>query len=79
MLGALPKVPRVFLPGIVPLKLAFGLANIYAVILRIFQNQDRASTWLAFGLVWVSCAAVALASAYVVFQVSETRKRVFGR
>jgi hypothetical protein len=51
--------------------------GVCSVILQVFRNEDRISTWLAFGLIWLACAAAALASAYLVYRVAETRKRLF--
>ena len=59
-------------------RLATALTGICSVILQVFRNEDRISVWLAFGLVWLACAFGALASAYVVYRVAETRKRLFG-
>jgi hypothetical protein len=77
--GAVAVFPLRFILGAVPFRWPVGLAGFYAVIVRLFQNSDRASTWLVFGLVWMVCATAALASAYLVLCVAETRKRIFAR
>ncbi len=77
--GALPALPLPLLLSALPFFRWSGLANLSAVVVRLFQNNDRTSTWLAFGLVWVACAIAALASAGVVFCVGETRKRILSR
>src|ERR1700728_2439375 len=77
--GAVAVLPLRFILGAVPFRWPAGLAGFYAVIVRLFQNSDRASTWLMFGLVWMVCATAALASAYLVLCVAETRKRIFAR
>jgi hypothetical protein len=61
------------------MQISSGLMGFYAVIVHVFQRHDTGSTWLAFGLVWLACATVGLASAYVVFRVAEARKRILGR
>jgi threonine/homoserine/homoserine lactone efflux protein len=63
----------------VPFQWSAGLAGFYAVILRQFQNSDRASTWLVFGLVWMVCATAAVTSAFFVLCVAEMRKRILAR
>jgi tryptophan-rich sensory protein len=65
--------------GTLPFPFFSKLAGFYGVALQVFQRNDRGSAWLAFGLAWVICAITALASAYLVFQVAETRKRLLGR
>jgi small neutral amino acid transporter SnatA (MarC family) len=72
-------LPLALIPGEVPFRMPSGLGGFSAVVVRLFQNGDRASTWLAFGLVWVACAIAVLASAWLVFCVGETRKRIFSR
>jgi hypothetical protein len=72
-------MPLSILFGSVSMQVSSGLAGFCAVIVHIFQSNDTGSAWLAFGLVWLACATVGLASAYVVFRVAETRKRVFRR
>jgi hypothetical protein len=77
--GMLALFPYVAILGAVPFQAWSLLAGCYAVILNIFQRNDRVSTWLAFALVWVACAITALASACLVFGVGETRKRILDR
>jgi hypothetical protein len=60
-------------------KLWSGLFSICASMMRAFQNVDRASAFLAFAMIWIATAAIALASAYLVFRVAETRKHHLGR
>jgi hypothetical protein len=71
--------PLVLIQGAVPFQMSSAVASFSTVVMRVFQNNDRGSTWLAFGLVWIMCATFAVGSAYVVFCVSETRKRILGR
>jgi hypothetical protein len=77
--GVMAVLPLTLILGAVPFRMAPALASFSAVVMRVFQNNDRGSTWLAFGLVWLMCATFAVGSAYVVFCVSETRKRILGR
>jgi|SRR5580658_31470 len=77
--GVAASLPLTFVFGAVPFRWPAGLAGFYGMIVRLFQNSDRASTWLVFGLVWMVCATAALASAYFVHCVAETRKRIFAR
>ena len=77
--GLTAAFPIVLIQGAVPFQMSSGLASFSTVVMRVFQNNDRGSTWLAFGLVWIMCATFAVGSAYVVFCVSETRKRILGR
>jgi Na+/H+ antiporter NhaC len=77
--GMLALFPFVVILGAVPFQAWSPLADRYAVILDIFQRNDRVSTWLAFALVWVACAIAALASACLVFSVAQTRKRILDR
>jgi hypothetical protein len=74
VLVALPLISSVL-----PVRLTAGLTGFYGVILRVFQNNNRASTWLAFALVWLICATTALASTTLVYCVARTRKRIFDR
>lgn len=75
IVGAVLPLPLIANP--IPFRLWSGLAGVSSVILQVFRNEDRISTWLAFGLVWLACAVAALASAYLVYRVAETRKRLF--
>ena len=77
--GVMAALPLTLLLGAVPFQMPSAVASFCAVVMRVFQNNDRGSTWLAFGLVWLMCATFAVGSAYVVFCVSETRKRILGR
>jgi hypothetical protein len=77
--GVMAALPLTLLLGAVPFQMPSAVASFSAVVMRVFQNNDRGSTWLAFGLVWLMCATFAVGSAYVVFCVSETRKRILGR
>lgn len=77
--SAWAALPFTFILGLVPVRISAGLSGVYAVILHVFQNHDRASTWLAFAIAWLACATGAVASAYLVSRVSETRKRLFDR
>jgi hypothetical protein len=77
--GLTAVLPLSLILGAVPFRIPSTLASFSAVVMRVFQNNDRGSTWLAFALVWVMCATFAVGSAYVVFCVSETRKRILGR
>ena len=77
--GVLAVLPLSHIPGAVPFRVSSGLGSFFAVVMSVFQNSDRLSTWLAFGLVWVACAIAALACAALVFCVGETRKRLFNR
>jgi hypothetical protein len=77
--GLAAALSLVLFVGAVPFRMPSPLASVSAVVMRVFQNNDRGSTWLAFGLVWIMCATFAVGSAYVVFCVSETRKRILGR
>jgi hypothetical protein len=77
--GVLAMLPLALIPGEVPFRVVSGLGYVPAVVMQLFQNTDRTSTWLAFGLVWVTCALAALASAGLVFCIGETRKRIFSR
>jgi len=71
--------PLTLILGAIPFRMPTTLATFSAVLMRLFQNNDRGSTWLVFGLVWLMCATFAVGSAYVVFCVSEMRKRILGR
>jgi hypothetical protein len=75
----LAVLPSSHLPAEVSLRVSSGFGSLFAVVLHVFQNSDRLSTWLAFGFVWVACAIAALACTGVVFCVGETRKRLFNR
>jgi hypothetical protein len=75
IVGAVLPLPLIKSP--IPFRLWSGLAGVSSVILQVFRNEDRISTWLAIGLMWLACAAAALASAYLVYRVAETRKRLF--
>jgi hypothetical protein len=77
--GLTAAFPLVLIPGALPLQMSSALASFSTAVMRVFQNNDRGSTWLAFGLVWIMCATFAVGSAYVVFCVSETRKRILSR
>jgi hypothetical protein len=70
-------LPLSFITRPIPFRLWSGLAVVCSVILQVFRSEDRISTWLAFGLVWLACAVAALASAYLVYRIAETRKRLF--
>jgi hypothetical protein len=72
-------LPLTMVLGAIPFRMPTALATFSAVLMRLFQNNDRGSTWLVFGLVWVMCATFAVGSAYVVFCVSEMRKRILRR
>ena len=74
--GVLAALPLTLALGVFPFRLTAGLASFSAVVMRIFYGNDRTSTWLAFGLVWLMCATFAVGGAYVVFCVAETRKRL---
>jgi hypothetical protein len=52
---------------------------VYATLIHILENDNRASTLMAFAMIWVVTATFALASAYLVFRVAETRKRLLAR
>jgi hypothetical protein len=73
------SLPLMFTLGAIPFRWPAGLAGFYAVILRLFQNSNRAGTWLVFGLVWMVCATAAVTSAYFVLCVAEMRKRILAR
>ncbi len=77
--GLMVALPLMLIQGAFPFRMVSALANFSTTVTRVFQNNDRGSTWLAFGLVWVMCASFAVGSAYIVFCVSETRKRILGR
>jgi hypothetical protein len=77
--GLTAAFPLMIIQVAVPFQMSSALASFSTVVMRVFQNNDRGSTWLAFGLVWIMCATFAVGSAYVVFCVSETRKRILGR
>lgn len=77
--GVMAALPMTLILSAIPLRIPLAVASFSAVVTRLFQNNDRGSTWLAFGLVWLMCATFAVGSAYVVFCVSETRKRILGR
>jgi hypothetical protein len=77
--GVMAALPLTLILGAVPFRMPSAVASFSAVVMRLFQNNDRGSTWLAFGLVWLMCATFAVGSAYVVFCVSEARKRILGR
>ena len=77
--GVMAALPLTLILGAVPFRMSSAVASFSAVVMRVFQNNDRGSTWLAFGLVWLMCATFAVGSAYVVFCVSEARKRILGR
>ena len=77
--GVMAALPLTLILGAVPNRMPSAVASFSAVVMRVFQNNDRGSTWLAFGLVWLMCATFAVGSAYVVFCVSEARKRILGR
>jgi hypothetical protein len=77
--GVWAAMPLAILFGSVPMQISSRLVGFYAVIVHIFQSHDTGSAWLAFGLVWLACATVGLASTYVVFCVAKTRKRILGR
>jgi hypothetical protein len=62
-----------------PVKFASTGVAVYAAVLHILENNDRTSTLLAFAMIWVTTATFALASAYLVLRVAETRKRLFAR
>ncbi len=77
--GVMAVLPLTPILGAIPFRMPPALATFSAVLMRVFQNDDRGSAWLAFGLVWLMCATFAVGSAYVVFCVSEMRKRILGR
>jgi hypothetical protein len=77
--GVMAVFPLTLILGPIPFRMPTALATFSAVLMRLFQNNDRGSTWLVFGLVWLMCATFAVGSAYVVFCVSEMRKRILGR
>jgi hypothetical protein len=77
--GVMAALPLAQILGAIPFRMPSAVASFSAVVARVFQNNDRGSTWLAFGLVWLMCATFAVGSAYVVLCVSETRKRILGR
>jgi hypothetical protein len=77
--GVLAVLPLSHLPAEVSFRVSPGLGGFFAVVLHVFQNSDRLSTWLAFGFVWVACAIAGLACAALVFCVGETRKRLLNR
>ena len=77
--GVMAVLPLTPILGAIPFRMPTVLATFSAVLMRLFQNNDRGSTWLVFGLVWLMCATFAVGSAYVVFCVSEMRKRILGR
>jgi hypothetical protein len=77
--GVMAALPLMLILGAIPFRMPTALATFSAVLMRLFQNNDRGSTWLVFGLVWLMCATFAVGSAYVVFCVSEMRKRILGR
>ena len=54
-------------------------AAIFAGAVRLFQPGEHPSALLVFALIWLACAAAALASSTLVFRVAEVRKRVFRR
>jgi hypothetical protein len=62
-----------------PVKFASTGVAVYAAVLHVLENNDRTSSLLAFAMIWVATATFALASAYLVFRVAETRKRLFAR
>ncbi len=62
-----------------PGKLWSGVFAICASMMQAFQNVDRTSAFLAFAMIWIATAAIALASAYLVFRVAEIRKRHVSR
>lgn len=77
--GLTAVLPLTLILGAVPFRIPLTLASLSAVVMHVFQSNDRGSAWLAFALVWVMCATFAVGSAYVVFCVSEARKRILGR
>ena len=77
--GVTAVLPLTLILGVLPFRMPVALATFSAVLMHLFQNNDRGSTWLVFGLVWLMCATFAVGSAYVVFCVSEIRKRILGR
>jgi hypothetical protein len=77
--GVMAVLTLTLILGAIPFRMPTALATFSAVLMRLFQNNDRGSTWLVFGLVWVMCATFAVGSAYVVFCVSEMRKRILRR
>jgi hypothetical protein len=77
--GVLAVLPLSHIPAEVSFRVSSGLGSFFAVVMHVFQNSDRLSTWLAFGFVWVACAIAALACAGLVFCVGEARKRLFNQ
>jgi hypothetical protein len=63
----------------IPFRMLADLAGFYTSIVRVFQDDNLASTWLAFALGWLACAAAVMASSCLVFGISEIRKRLFER